>query len=332
MADWRKLYGEINASEKFHSVPERSRLGYLQAYLATDKRGFLPWSSKKLRALAFGLTDWTIEEVEEVREDLIRVGLWFRRADSCGQEFIEVWRFEETQGEPARRAREAPSKFGDPIDIKHIHGLVSATDKGGVPNGHGAHPEGTPRLDKIRGEERRGERERARTRISEDRAGESRSTIHPAAIQEAAMDRTQVIADFAAAIDSQSWQPSGIDDRARREHAGFVAQLPARRERFRAAAAAIRSDGKIHPHLFADVIQVLLVGLPSGNGAPARDPRDDPNWEDPTTMRLRREREERLAMPDPTPEEIAARRADIAALRSKIGRPTPTLTGEEIRE
>lgn len=257
MADWRKIWGEISDSERFHSIEERGRLAYLQAYPKTDKEGRLPWSSKKLRALAFPLTQWSESDVENIRAELVRVGLWIYCRDAAGQEFVYVWRFEETQGEPKRRSREQASKFGDPINLPDCVPTVSPTDTEGTRNGH---------LDKIREEERRGEEiPRARTK-SEDQAnpepGSRSNGVDTIGCRNAEWPyaRGQIFDDFRTAINRFEWGPSYVDESAGKKAVDILQALNMRVTQMRVAYDRAMSDGKKHTHLFADTVQELRNG------------------------------------------------------------------------
>lgn len=343
MAQGRMISRRVDKSKKVNATSDWAYRVWGQTMPFCDRDGFLPFDAVDLLAECFprlqALGRCDEAAIERAREELFSVGLWRDRVDEDGVRFIEVVAMGENQSGEWRYDREPPTRFR----------VADAPLRKQSRNGSGTPPEGSrddPGSDPATTRQRAGDlrrplgrnlnleseyesgrerRTRARTK-SEDRAKEpvdnSVDIASSARAQEAQLVRPGILRDFRAAIDSPEWAPTGVDAKALTRAVQTLESLPGRVAAFRRAAAHVRADGRAHAHLFADVVQLLVVGLPAENGAHAS---PDPALD---SFRADVERWEAMTEAEREAETAAVRKAlaPIAPLVSRIGRPMPSAT------
>lgn len=111
MADKRCISKSISGSEKFSSnISDRARVLYLMTLAHTDDFGLFYGKPFDLRTYVVPNLNWSNEQVEICRDELVSCGLWNYWQSPDGQEVIEITNFEKHQTGLHKRVR---AKFPD---------------------------------------------------------------------------------------------------------------------------------------------------------------------------------------------------------------------------
>lgn len=140
MAKGRFLSRALTTSDRIGNASDRAFRIWTMCLPFTDRDGRLPGSPQKLLRQCFPdlllSYRWTMPDVREAIEELVRVGLWFRLVDDDGEEFFRVFQFEKHQA-GWRYDREAESEFtySGPNPDKSGSPLPTTPDNSRVPVG-----------------------------------------------------------------------------------------------------------------------------------------------------------------------------------------------------
>ncbi len=111
MARARLLNRDLATAEKFWDCSADARTTYMIAMPFTDRDGFLPSSPRKMLGLFLGLSGWSMDHIEKIRDELTASRLWEPGPTGA----VRVVRFHEYQSgiKPGtkRYAQETESKY-----------------------------------------------------------------------------------------------------------------------------------------------------------------------------------------------------------------------------
>lgn len=269
---WGRLVkASLSNSKKLAKCSERNALIYNFTLTQHDGEGRLEVDDASMLSMCklFAIEhDWTRKDMAVAREELGRVGLWRLYETKDGQHCAEVVDWENAQR--VDRIRRG-SKILDELEAGG-KSVGSPLEAGGKSVGSGTDKRA---IEEKRTEtNKREEREPTRAREEQDSIQEKTRSLEEIGCstrQEWTFVKDLVFADFRKALGSPHWKSSRIDLHAGERSSGFLGELPDRIQQFKKAIRIVRDDGKPHPHLFADCVQLLLVGLPTNGRAHSPD-------------------------------------------------------------
>ena len=111
MAKARMLNQDVAGSERFWELSAEGRVAFLLGLPFADRDGYLPAKPRKLMGLYLGMSGWSLEQVQQVIQELVKSGMW----EVGPNESLYIRRFHEYQPgiQPGstRYEREKPSKY-----------------------------------------------------------------------------------------------------------------------------------------------------------------------------------------------------------------------------
>lgn len=253
----RLVSSSLSESEKLSRCSERAALVYVLTLPQHDGEGRLQVDDVSMLDMLgrFAIIhEWHVRDMGALRDEIGQSGLWRLYQTKSGKLCAEVTDWQKHQRiDKIRRGSILADEIGGDMRGGYDGGICGV-DTRGIQSPR----EGKGREEKLREEKR----ESTRARISEEDAKIPEEPVSNCSLQDESMIRDQVRDEIRAVIGSPDWKPSGVDRSSLRNNAGFLSNLSNRAELFAAAHREIVSDGKLHPHVLADITQALLVGLP----------------------------------------------------------------------